>query len=162
MTTFIRITQAQADAIRGKYGDYHALEPIPLAESEDYILTDAVLSHPAFAGAAATLAALPTFPAWETGVAYGEDGTPAVVSYGDRLWRIVQPHTSQVDWTPDVVPALWRSAHEPGEIPPWVQPTGAHDAYELGAKVTHNGQVWESQYAANVWEPGIFGWIEVT
>lgn len=43
---------------------------------------------------------------------------------------------------------------------PWRQPTGAHDAYPLGAHVTHNGKEWESSVAANVWEPGVSGWQE--
>jgi hypothetical protein len=41
---------------------------------------------------------------------------------------------------------------------PWRQPTGAHDAYPLGAVVSHNGSTWESLVAANVWEPGVSGW----
>jgi hypothetical protein len=45
---------------------------------------------------------------------------------------------------------------EPGD--PWRQPTGAHDAYPLGAVVSHNGGTWESTVAANVWEPGVSGW----
>jgi hypothetical protein len=47
----------------------------------------------------------------------------------------------------------------PPEWPDWVQPTGGHDAYALGAKVTYQGQRWVSDYAANVWAPGVFGWI---
>ena len=45
---------------------------------------------------------------------------------------------------------------------PWVQPLGSEDAYALGDRVTHNGQTWESTHAANVWEPGVFGWVVVT
>lgn len=47
---------------------------------------------------------------------------------------------------------------EPGD--PWVQPTGAHDAYPLDALVSHNGKTWRSTIAANVWEPGVSGWVE--
>jgi hypothetical protein len=43
---------------------------------------------------------------------------------------------------------------------PWRQPTGAHDAYPLGAIVSHSGKIWESTVAANVWEPGVSGWVE--
>jgi hypothetical protein len=49
----------------------------------------------------------------------------------------------------------------PTTTQPWVQPTGAHDAYPLGARVTHNGQTWESTVANNVWAPGVFGWVVV-
>lgn len=47
------------------------------------------------------------------------------------------------------------------EYPEWVQPTGAHDAYAQGAKVSHNGKKWTSDIAANVWEPGVYGWTEI-
>ena len=38
---------------------------------------------------------------------------------------------------------------------PWVQPTGAHDAYAKGITVTHGGKTWESLTPANVWTPGV-------
>mgnify|MGYP002737464175 CR=1 FL=1 len=37
---------------------------------------------------------------------------------------------------------------------PYSQPLGAHDAYTLGNEVTHNGGLWRSRWAVNVWEPG--------
>jgi hypothetical protein len=40
----------------------------------------------------------------------------------------------------------------------WIQPTGAHDAYPIGAVVTHAGQAWASITADNIWAPGVFGW----
>jgi hypothetical protein len=49
---------------------------------------------------------------------------------------------------------------DPGD--PWRQPAGAHDAYPLGALVSHEGKNWESLVDANVWEPGVSGWREVT
>ena len=67
-----------------------------------------------------------------------------------------QTHTRQSDWNPMTTPALFGLAKAP--FGPWVQPLGAHDSYDLGAKVTHNGQTWVSDYANNVWEPGVFGW----
>ena len=42
----------------------------------------------------------------------------------------------------------------------WVQPTGAHDSYPAQAVVTHNGKAWKSLLSANVWEPGVSGWVE--
>lgn len=64
-------------------------------------------------------------------------------------------------YPPSQVPAVWKRVYEE-EWPEWVQPTGAHDAYALGAKVTHNSKKWISDYDANTWEPGVFGWTEVT
>ena len=60
-------------------------------------------------------------------------------------------------YPPHEVPAVWRRVYEE-EWPEWVQPTGAHDAYGLGAKVTHNGKKWTFDVNANTWEPGKFGW----
>ena len=36
----------------------------------------------------------------------------------------------------------------------------AHDAYPLGAAVTHGGKTWESLTPFCVWEPGVSGWRE--
>ena len=47
------------------------------------------------------------------------------------------------------------------EYPEWVQPTGAHDAYAQGAKVSHNGKKWTSDIPNNTYEPGVYGWTEV-
>lgn len=92
------------------------------------------------------------YPAWSgDGVAYVAGDIRA---HGGTLYRIVQPHTSQVDWTPDATPALWVRCAPAGVIPAWVQPTGAQDAYALDALVTYQGQVWRSTIAANVWPPG--------
>ena len=48
------------------------------------------------------------------------------------------------------------------EWPAWVQPTGAHDAYAKGAKVSHNDKHWISEVDDNTWEPGVYGWTEVS
>lgn len=51
---------------------------------------------------------------------------------------------------------------ETTEYPEWIQPTGAHDAYAKGDKVTYNGKVYESTTDGNVWSPDAYGWTEVT
>ncbi len=43
--------------------------------------------------------------AWKPGLAVQVGD---VYSYGTFLWRCLQAHTTQSDWPPDVVPALWR------------------------------------------------------
>ena len=55
-----------------------------------------------------------------------------------------------------------RIADPAQEWPEWVQPTGSTDAYAKGAKVIHNGSKWTSDVDANTWEPGVYGWTEVT
>lgn len=97
------------------------------------------------------------FPLWAADTEY---------AIGDRrqfdelLYRCVQVHTSQIGWEPPNVPALWvRTSTEP--FPEWIQPTGAHDAYNKGDKVSHLGKHWESDIDANIWEPSIYGWSEI-
>lgn len=96
------------------------------------------------------------FPLWTVDIAYSIDSR---VSYNKVLYRCVQPHTSQSDWTPDLTPALW-SVVTLDEYPQWIQPTGTQDAYNEGDKVSHNDKHWISTVNANVWEPGVYGWVE--
>ena len=44
------------------------------------------------------------FPAWVVGKAYAVNDR---VQHGGTLYKCVQAHTSQADWTPDKTPALW-------------------------------------------------------
>ena len=62
-------------------------------------------------------------------------------------------------WEPGV--SGWREVVSDGGVAAWVQPTGAHDAYQTNDRVTHNNKTWISTHANNVWEPGVFGWSEV-
>lgn len=79
-----------------------------------------------------------------------------------NLYKCVQAHRSQADWEPKNTPALWTKIGDPTEeYPEWSQPLGAHDAYPLGAKVSHNGKKWVNDVDNNVWEPGVYGWTEV-
>jgi chitodextrinase len=96
------------------------------------------------------------FPRWQAGTAYI---TGDRVCYKDILYKCVQGHTSQDDWTPDITPALW-TVVSVDEWPEWRQPTGAQDAYMTGDKVSHNGQHWISTVDNNVWEPGVYGWVQ--
>ena len=71
----------------------------------------------------------------------------------------MQAHKSQDDWTPDQAKSIWAQVADPAEEwPAWSQPIGAHDAYTLGAKVSHADKHWVSTVDDNVWEPGTHGW----
>lgn len=89
------------------------------------------------------------FPKWKIGKEYKTDER---IRYNDVLYKVLQSHTSQADWTPDVAVSLYVKVSIE-EWPEWVQPVGSADAYEKGAKVTHNGKHWISLVDANVWEP---------
>lgn len=83
------------------------------------------------------------------------------VQYEGNLYKCIQAHTAQSDWTPDTAVSLWVKVDDPAiEWPEWRQPTGAQDAYAKGAKVSHNGKHWISDVDSNVWAPGVYGWSE--
>ena len=106
------------------------------------------------------------FPEWAAGMVIDKTKTP-YIQYGDKLYLVNQDHTTQADWLPDVTQALYSEVTPPGSIAPWVQPLGAHDAYNKPGSglpksdpVTHNSKTWTSSINANVWAPGVYGWIE--
>ena len=82
------------------------------------------------------------------------------VRYEGVLYKCVQAHTSQEGWEPPNAASLWSRIGEPVEYPEWIQPTGAHDAYSRGDKVSHNEKHWASDIDANTYEPGVYGWTE--
>ena len=104
---------------------------------------------------------------WQIGKAYtvGEFLTYGVNGAGDpQLYKVVQAHTSQADWRPDVTPALYVAIglDEQG-YPVWSQPTGAHDAYNKGDIVNYNGTLYESLIDGNTYSPEAYpaGWKEL-
>lgn len=99
------------------------------------------------------------FPDWTYPVSYAEGN---IVRKDGKLYRCLQAHTSQADWSPEKSASLWKEVGDPGvEYPVWSQPIGAADAYSVEDKVTHNGKRWVSTCDNNVWEPGVYGWAEV-
>jgi hypothetical protein len=99
------------------------------------------------------------YPTWSSRI--GE-----LVAVGERYWydgklyKVVQAHTAQAEWTPATTPALFAEVSIE-EWPAWRQPVGASDAYNKDAKVTHIELHWISDVDANVWEPGVYGWTRV-
>lgn len=101
-----------------------------------------------------------------------------IVNYNGTLYQsIINGNV----WSPDVYPAGWtvyEAATEPEEpepepepepdpepeepptYPAWVQPTGAHDAYNTGDIVNYNGTLYKSVIDGNVWAPDAYpqGW----
>ena len=98
---------------------------------------------------------------WKENISFntGDFRTFSTEEKGLKLYRCLQAHTSQVGWTPDVSPSLWKAVgiSENG-IPEWSQPISSADAYMFNDEVVHNGYMWLSDYDNNVWEPGVFGW----
>ena len=104
------------------------------------------------------LQAVELFPQWVVGHTYvvGER-----LQYNGVLYRVVQAHTSQADWTPDITPAMFVVVSL-DEWPEFVQPTGVHDAYNKGDKVTFEGKHYISLIDGNVYSPTAYpaGWQE--
>lgn len=84
------------------------------------------------------------------------------------VYKVLQEHISQEGWEPDKAPSLFAKVLIPTDdegqqtdIPEWEQPDSTNP-YMKGNQVTHNGKTWESDIDNNVWEPGVYGWHEVT
>lgn len=108
------------------------------------------------------------FPKYEIGkaytigeiIAYGENGTS-----DPQLYKIIQAHTSQEDWKPDITPSLYEPIGLNSEgVPVWSKPSGAHDAYNIGDIVDYNGTLYKSLIGGNVYSPDEYpaGWEVVT
>jgi hypothetical protein len=101
------------------------------------------------------------YPAWDgNGVNYI---TGLKLRYEDVLYKVLQDHTSQPDWTPVAAHSIYAKVLIPdvNVIPEWEQPDSTNP-YMMGDKVSHNGKTWVSTVDNNVWEPGVYGWSEVT
>lgn len=98
------------------------------------------------------------YPTWTSKVG-------AEVPVGERLWydgklyKVIQQHTVQADWTPDLTPALYAEVSIE-EWPEFVQPTGTATAYQIGDKVTFQGRHYVCVIADCVWSPADYpaGW----
>lgn len=106
------------------------------------------------------LEAVQLFPVWNSAATFAVGDR---VRYGDVLYSCLTAHTAQETWTPTDAPSLWAKVliPDPNVIPEWEQPDSTNP-YSAGDKVTHNGKTWVSDIDGNVWEPGVYGWTEVT
>ena len=100
------------------------------------------------------------YPEWAAGQVYA---TGYKAQYNGTLYKCVQAHTAQADWNPVDAPSLWAevlAGQDGTAIGEWVQPDSTNP-YMTGDKVTHNGKMWVSDVDNNVWEPGVYGWVEI-
>lgn len=103
------------------------------------------------------------FPAWSVNTDYSVNQR---IRYNNVLYRVLQNHTSQNDWTPDVAVSLFSlviNETENNSIPEWVQPDSTNP-YMIGDHVIFNGVEYESLIDNNSWSPADYpaGWTEVT
>ena len=104
------------------------------------------------------LKAAALYPAWSAQDTYDAGER---VRFDGTLYKCLQPHAAQPDWTPTAAPSLWAKVlvSDTGAPLPWEQPESTNP-YMKGDKVTHAGKTWVSTIDNNVWEPGVYGWEE--
>ena len=87
--------------------------------------------------------------------AYPKDWT---VTHDGKTWISLTPANV---WQPGV--SGWREVVEEGATPEWVQPTGAHDAYQTGDHVMFEGAEYVSLIDGNTWSPTAYpqGWEKI-
>ena len=119
----------------------HFRAALPVIEKQ--IVADAL--------AADDLAALlPMFTQWSAGVSAP---VGRVFAWQGALYEVIQSHTTQADWAPDKVPALFKLHAPAGFRLPWKPPTGGHDSPNLNDERTHNDKCWRSLMNGNITEP---------
>ena len=130
-----------------------------MTREEAQKIIEALVTLRESASDADALNAVAIYPAWREDVTYT---TGQRVRHDGTLYKVLQDHTSQADWTPEAAPSLFAKVliPEPEIIPEWEQPDST-TPYMQGDKVTHNGKTWISDIDGNVWEPGVYGWNEV-
>ena len=111
------------------------------------------------------------YPQWEelVGKKITKEETPYIM-YGDIFYMVNSTHLVQAEWPPgEGTESIYSLVAEPGTVAPWVQPLGAHDAYNRHGSglpksdpVTHKGSTWNSELDGNIWEPGVYGWVIFT
>lgn len=104
------------------------------------------------------------FPQYKVNIAYEAND---ILSYGEnsvgdpQLYRVVQSHTSAVEWEPDKTTSLYSPIGLDNEgYVVWSRPSGAHDAYNIGDVVNYNDKLYKSLIDGNTFSPDEYpaGW----
>lgn len=101
------------------------------------------------------------FLEWQTGINYK---TNTLLQHEGLLYKVIQEHVSQADWTPDKTISLYKviGINENG-ILDWSRPISSADAYMIGDECMFNGVHKRSTINNNVWSPDEYpaGWEDV-
>lgn len=94
-------------------------------------------------------------------------------TFDGKIYEVIQEHRSQRTWIPSSTPALYKEflnvkiTNQAGEetevVAEFKQPTGAHDAYKKGDKVSFEGAIYESIIDNNTYSPSGYpdGWKKI-
>lgn len=107
------------------------------------------------------------YPKYEVDHAYKKDER---FTYNGHLFKVNQDHTSAAQWVPGETgtESLYTNLEMAGDgYLVWTQPTGAHNAYNIGDIVhypTESDQLYKSLIDGNVWSPDAYpqGWETYT
>ena len=96
---------------------------------------------------------------WKAGETYN---VGRYLQYRDTLYKVLQQHTSQETWTPNVATSIYAKVlvDPTGEtILDWEQPDSTNP-YMIGDKVRFEGAVYECIVNNNIWTPASYptGW----
>ena len=98
------------------------------------------------------------FPHWKDDAHYDVNYR---VQYNEVVYKCLQAHDAQLQWSPTDAPSLWAKVlvPSPDVIPDWEQPDSTN-AYMTGDKVRYNGHIYESIIDNNTWSPEQYpqGW----
>ena len=88
---------------------------------------------------------------WKPGIEYKTDD---LITDEGKFYKILAPgHTSQADWKPKDVPALYTPITTPGEVEEWGTRDLTNNPFMIGEQVRFEGQIWESTIDNNSWSP---------
>lgn len=97
------------------------------------------------------LAVASLFPTWHSLI--GQQVTTGERIWDDgKLWKVLQPHTVSQEWRPAEAVSLYVEVSI-AEWPEYRQPTGAHDAYNTGDKVTFEGRHYICKMDSTTFSP---------
>lgn len=94
-------------------------------------------------------------------------------TFEGKIYEVIQEHRSQRTWIPSETPALYKeflsvkikdeAGNESEVVAEFRQPTGAHDAYKKGDKVSFEGAIYESTIDSNTFSPSQYpeGWKKI-
>lgn len=82
---------------------------------------------------------------------------PGTLAFDGRIWEDITPQEPEAEAPEEV------DAPEGASAPAFKQPTGGHDAYKKGDRVTYKGQVYESTIDNNAYSPDAYpaGWRKI-
>jgi hypothetical protein len=140
-------------------------DPMATARAVRLVLTGQAATMAKGAASNTVIDLSPLIPAW----AMGSYGIGDVRMYSGYPYRCCQAHnsTGNPGWCPGQAPALWAPYHATDAVHalPWIAPTGAQDAYQVGECMIYtDGKKYRCKVANTVHSPEAYAqaWEVIT